>query len=187
MQIVATQIRVGMILNVDGDLYRVNKTQHVTPGKGVACMQTKLKNIINGKNLEKRFRSADRVERISVVSKKMQYLYDDPNGYYFMDNETFDQISLDNDFVGDKKWYLVEEESYSVAFHGETPVDIELPSSVEFTVTSAPPEIRKATASSSLRPIEVDNGMTVQAPAFIKEGDRIKVNTETGEYLERVK
>ena len=75
MQIVATQIRVGMILNVDGDLYRVNKTQHVTPGKGVACMQTKLKNIINGKNLEKRFRSADRVERISVVSKKMQYLH----------------------------------------------------------------------------------------------------------------
>ena len=117
----------------------------------------------------------------------MQYLYDDPNGYYFMDNETFDQISLDIDFVGDKKWYLVEEESYSVAFHGETPVDIELPSSVEFTVTSAPPEIRKATASSSLRPVEVDNGMTVQAPAFIIERDRIKVNTETGEYLERVK
>ena len=92
MQVVATQIRVGMILNLDGELYRVNKTQHVTPGKGVACMQTKLKNIVNGKNLEKRFRSADRVERVSVVSKQMQYLYDDPNGYYFMDNETFDQI-----------------------------------------------------------------------------------------------
>ena len=86
-----------------------------------------------------------------------------------------------------KKWYLTEEQSYNVAFHESTPVDIELPSSVEFTVTTAPPEIRKATASSSLRPIEVDNGMTVQAPAFIKEGDRIKVNTDTGEYIERVK
>ena len=187
MQVVATQIRVGMILNLDGELYRVNKTQHVTPGKGVACMQTKLKHIITGKNLDKRFRSADRVERVSVVSKQMQYLYDDPKGFYFMDNETFDQIELDVDFVGEKKWYLVEEQSYNIAFYESTPVDIELPASVEFEVTSAPPEIRKATASSSLRPVEVSNGMTVQAPAFIKEGDKIKVNTETGDYLERVK
>ena len=164
-QVVATQIRVGMILKVDGDLYKVNKTQHVTPGKGVACMQTKLKNIFNGKNLEKRFRS-DRVERVSVISKPMQYLYDDHQGFHFMDNETFEQVTLETDFVGDKKWYLTEEQSYNVAFHESTPVDIELPSSVEFTVTTAPPEIRKATASSSLRPIEVDNGMTVQAPAY---------------------
>ncbi len=186
-QVVATQIRVGMILKVDGDLYKVSKTQHVTPGKGVACMQTKLKNIFNGKNLEKRFRSADRVERVSVVSKPMQFLYDDPTGYHFMDSETFDQITLEADFVGDKKWYLTEEQEYSIAFYESTPVDIDLPASVEFVVTTAPPEIRKATASSSLRPIEVDNGMTVQAPAFIKEGDRIKVNTDTGEYIERVK
>jgi elongation factor P len=186
-QVVATQIRVGMILKVDGDLYKVNKTQHVTPGKGVACMQTKLKNIFNGKNLEKRFRSADKVERVSVVFKPMQYLYDDPNGFHFMDTESFDQVTLDTEFVSDKKWYLVEEHTYNVAFYESTPVDIELPSSVEFTVTSAPPEIRKATASSSLRPIEVDNGMTVQAPSFIKEGDRIKVNPDTGEYIERVK
>ena len=104
-----------------------------------------------------------------------------------MDSETFDQITLATDFVGDKKWYLAEEQIYNIAFYEETPVDIDLPASVEFTVTTAPPEIRKATASSSLRPIEVDNGMTVQAPAFIKEGDRIKVNTDTGEYIERVK
>ena len=187
MQVVATQIREGMILNLEGELYKVTKTQHVTPGKGVACMQTKLKNIINGKNLEKRFRSADRVERVSVISKSMQYLYDDPNGYHFMDLETYDQICLDTDFVGVKKWYLVEENTYQVAFHEVTPVDIDLPAAVEFTVTSAPPEIRKATASSSLRPVTVDNGMTVQAPAFIKEGDKIKVSTESGDYIERVK
>lgn len=185
--IVATQIRVGMVLNLDGELYRVNKTQHVTPGKGVACMQTKLKHILTGKNLDKRFRSADRVERISVQSRPMQYLYDDPQGFYFMNMETFDQIALDIDFIGDKKWYLVEEQVYNVAVYDETPVDIELPSSVEFTVVSAPPEIRKATASASLRPVEVDNGMTVQVPAFIKEGDRIRVNTGTGDYLERIK
>ena len=113
------------------------------------------------------------------------HLKDDPNGYYFMDTETFDQISLDVDFVGEK-WYLVEEQTYSIAFHESTPVDIELPASIEFEVTSSP-EIRKATASSSLRPVEVSNGMSVQAPAFIKEGDKIKVNTDTGEYLERVK
>ena len=186
-QIVATQIRVGMILLIDDDLYRVNKTHHVTPGKGVACMQTKLKNIINGKNLEKRFRSADRVTRVSVVSKPMQFLYHDPSGFHFMDMTSFDQITLSIEFIGKKKWYLTEETSYSMLFYETTPVDIELPASVELTVSVAPPEIRKATASASLRPVEVENGMTVHAPSFIKEGDRIKVNPNTGDYIERVK
>ena len=186
-QIVATQIRSGMILKLDQDLYRVIKTEHITPGKGVACMQTKLKNIINNKNLEKRFRSADRVERVSVVSKTMQFLYNDPTGYHFMDSETFDQLMLESEFVGEKKWYLIEEQQYQVLFYESTPVDIELPASVEFLVTFAPPEIKKATASASLRPVEVENGMTVNAPSFIKEGDRIKINTDSGDYIERVK
>ncbi|RAP34828.1 elongation factor P [Candidatus Marinamargulisbacteria bacterium SCGC AG-439-L15] len=187
MAINATQIRVGMILDLDGELYKVTWTQHVTPGKGVACMQTKLKNIMNGKNLEKRFRSSDRVERANLIEKQMQYLYSDNEDYFFMDTETFDQVQLGADLLDDAVQYLVEEQVYGVSFYDEQAVGITMPNSVELKVTEAPPEIRKATASSSLRPITLENGMVIQAPAFIKEGDMVKVNTESGEYIERVK
>lgn len=187
MNITATQIRVGNILNLEGELYRVTWTQHVTPGKGVACMQTKLKHIINGKNLEKRFRSADRVEKAHLEEKQMQYLYNDRQDYIFMDNETFDQTALPESLLEGAEKYLVEETVYPVQFHDEAPIGIDLPTHVQLRVTMAPPEVKKATATNSLRPVELENGMSVNAPAFIKEGDRIKLNTETGEYVERVK
>lgn len=187
MNITATQIRVGNILNLDGELYRVTWTQHVTPGKGVACMQTKLKNIINGKNLEKRFRSADRVEKAHLEERQMQYLYNDREDFIFMDNESFEQTTLPSNLLEGAEVYLVEETVYPVQFHEGTPLGIQLPTNVELKVTMAPPEVKKATATNSLRPIELENGMSVNAPAFVKEGDVIKVNTETGEYVERVK
>ncbi len=185
MQINALQIKVGNVLEIDGDLYRVTYTQHVTPGKGVACMQTKMKNIISGKNLEKRFRSAETAEKVSLTDSQMQYLYEGQDGYTFMDNETFHQIELSTDLVGDDHFFLVEGESYSVQFHEETPIGLGLPNSVELKVTYAPKEVRKATASASLRPVELENNMTVNAPVFIKEGDVIRVNTSTKEYMER--
>ncbi|MGE4170182.1 MAG: elongation factor P [Candidatus Margulisiibacteriota bacterium] len=187
MIIVATQIRVGMILNLEGELYRVNWTQHVTPGKGVACMQTKLKHIMNGKNLEQRFRSADKVEKAELETHDMQYLYEDSDGLVFMDNSTFEQVTISKDLIGDGFSFMTEGVSYLVTFFESTPVGIELPKTLDFKVTVAPPEVRKATASASLRPIEIENGMTIQAPTFIKEGDIVRVNTETGEYLERVR
>ena len=185
--IVATQIRVGMILNVDDELYRVTWTQHVTPGKGVACMQTKLKGVLNGKNLEKRFRSADRVEQARLIERPMQFLYEEPDALVFMDEESFEQYSLPLDRVGDEKAFLKEGEVFSIGLYEDQPLVLTLPKSMVLEVTDAPPEIRKATASSSLRPIGLANGMTVQAPAFIKPGDMVKVNTETMEYIERVK
>lgn len=188
MNIVATQIRTGMILKVEGELYRVTYTQHVTPGKGVACMQTKLKNIISGKNLEKRFRSADKAEKVDVVNKQMQYLYEDQGGYVFMDMTDFDQLTLSSDVVSEEMaCFLAEEEQYTIQFYEDSPIGLELPTNVDLRVTMAPPEIKKATATSSLRPVELENGLTVQAPAFIKEGDIIRVNTDTKEYVERVK
>ncbi|RAP38890.1 elongation factor P [Candidatus Marinamargulisbacteria bacterium SCGC AAA071-K20] len=187
MQINATQIREGMILVIDEELYKVNYTIHRTPGKGNACMQTKLKNIVSGRNLEKRFLSSERVEKAVLDTRKMQYLYSDGEGYVFMDNETFDQITLSQELMGESNKYLKESDNYSVTFYEDGPVGIELPKTIEIKVTVAPPEVKKATASASLRPVELENGMTVNAPTFIKEGDMIKINTETNEYLERVK
>ncbi|MBT5855636.1 elongation factor P [bacterium] len=187
MQIIATQIRVGMILDIEGDLYKVTYTQHVTPGKGVACMQTKLKNVVTGKNLEKRFRSADKAERANLETRQMQYLYADQDGFIFMDNESYEQTNVPKDLIGDQAGFLAEEQTYAVSFYEETIVGVDFPPSVVLKVVVAPPEIKKATAAASLRPVEVENGMSVNAPSFIKEGDLIRVNTETGDYIERAK
>lgn len=187
MQINATQIREGMVLIVDGELYRVTWKMHRTPGKGNACMQTKLKHIINGRNLEKRFLSSERVEKASLDTKSMQYLYNDGTNFIFMDNETFDQIEVSKDIIGASDTFLKEELDYNITFYQDNIVGLDLPTTMDLKVTVAPPEIRKATAASSLRPIELENGLTVNAPAFIKEGDIVKINTETLEYLERVK
>ena len=187
MQINATLIREGMILIIDSELYRVTWKMHRTPGKGNACMQTKLKNIINGRNLEKRFLSSERVEKAQLETRSMQFLYKDGTGYVFMDNENFEQITLNDDLLEGAAQFLKEEINYVVTFHDGNPVGLDLPKHMEIKVTYAPPEVKKATASASLRPVELENGMTINAPTFIKEGDILKVNTETNEYMERVK
>jgi elongation factor P len=187
MQINATQIREGMVLIVDGELYRVTWKMHRTPGKGNACMQTKLKHIVNGRNLEKRYLSSERVEKASLDTKSMQYLYNDGTNFIFMDNESFEQIEVSKDIIGGSDVFLKEELDYNITFYQNSIVGLDLPNTMELKVTVAPPEIRKATAASSLRPIELENGLTVNAPAFIKEGDIVKINTESLEYLERVK
>ncbi len=186
MQINATQIRDGMILEIDSELYRVLSTMHRTPGKGNACMQTRLKNIQNGKNLEKRFLSSERVEKAELRTQAMQYLYKEGNDFIFMNSETFDQIPLSEEMLGTGKHFLTDGEEYPVTFHDESPVGIELPQSVNLKVVSAPPVIKKATATASLGPVELENGMTVNAPGFVKAGDMIKINIETMEYIERV-
>jgi len=187
MQINATQIREGMILIIDGELYRVTWNMHRTPGKGNACMQTKLKNIVNGRNLEKRFLSNERVEKASLESRSMQFLYNDNDGFVFMDNESFEQFTVNEETIGECSKYLKDNEDYTLTFYDDSVVGLELPKTMVLTVTVAPPEIKKATATSSFRPVELENGMTVQGPGFLKEGDKIKVNTETNEYMERVK
>lgn len=187
MQINATQIREGMVLVIDNELYRVTWKMHRTPGKGNACMQTKLKNIVSGRNLEKRYLSNERLEKANLDTKDMQYLYKDSAGFVFMDNQTFEQHTLTTELVGDSEKFLKEETAYLITFFEGQIVGLDLPKTMNLKVTLAPPEVKKATASASLRPVEVENGITVNAPSFIKEGDIIKVNTETGEYMERLK
>lgn len=187
MQINATQIREGMVLIVDNELYRVTWKMHRTPGKGNACMQTKLKHIVNGRNLEKRFLSSERVEKATLDARPMNYLYKDGTGFIFMDLGTFDQITIESSLIGESEKFLKEEIEYQVTFYDDQPVGLELPKMMNLVVTYAPPEVRKATASASLRPITCENDIDVNAPTFIKEGDVIRINTETGEYVERVK
>jgi elongation factor P len=186
MIINATQIREGMILNIDKELYRVTWTMHRTPGKGNACMQTKLKSVSAGKNLEKRFLSNERVEKADLETRKMQYLYQDGEDFIFMDNETYDQFPLPLELIGDFSKFLEENANYGVTYYEENPVGIELPKNISLKVTMSPPEIKKATATSTTKTVELENGLEVQAPGFIKEGDTIKINTETLEYIERV-
>ncbi|MFA5879194.1 MAG: elongation factor P [Candidatus Margulisiibacteriota bacterium] len=186
MLITATQIRTGMILNFEGELYRVSWMEHVTPGKGVACVQTKLKNIINGKNLENRFRSNDKVDKAELETHEMQFLYSEPSGYVFMNNADYEQHSLPKELVGDTAKFLVEGTNYFVSFYNQDPIGVDFPSSVELKVLSAPPEIKKATVTNVLRPVLCENNISVNAPAFIKEGDVIRVNTTDGSYIERV-
>lgn len=185
MQINATQIRTGMVLVLDNELYRVTWTMHRTPGKGNACMQTKLKHIINGKNMEKRFLSSERVEKASLDGRDMQFLYAEGDSLNFMDNENFEQTVINGDLVGDGVKFLVEGASYPVTFFEGTPVGVSLPLTITLKVTMAPPEIKKATATNSMRPVELENGMSVNAPGFIKEGDMVKISTDTCEYVER--
>ena len=187
MQINATQIREGMVLIVDNELYRVTWKMHRTPGKGNACMQTKLKHIVNGRNLEKRFLSSERVEKATLDTRSMQFLYTDADAFIFMDSETYEQIHIPKDIVGESQKFLKEDVSYEITFYDDQIVGLDLPKSMELLVTYAPPEIKKATASASLRPIMCENDIEVYAPSFIKAGDKIKINTETGDYVERVK
>ena len=168
MVINATQVRVGMILVINETLYQVTWCMHRTPGKGDACMQTKLKNIKTGKNSEFRFRSSDKVEKASLSSKAMQYLYADGDGFVFMDNESFEQITLLSDLISGREKFLTEGSNYDITFFEKDPVGLALPKTMSFNVVTAPPEIKKATANSSLRPITLENDMVVQAPGFIK-------------------
>ena len=187
MIINATQVREGMVLVIEGELCRVTWTMHRTPGKGNAVMQTKLKNILTGKNTEARFMSSERVEKADLETRTMQYLYPEADGHVFMDDETFEQHTLNNDLIGEEtSQYLTEGQGYSVTYYQDQAVGIELPKSMEFKVISAPPEVKRATATNSQRAITLERGITVNAPGFIKEGDVVRINTETGEYMERV-
>ncbi len=186
MIINALQIREGMVLQIEGELYRVTWTMHRTPGKGNAVMQTKLKNIITGKNQDQRFMSSERVEKADLETREYQFLYIDGDDYIFMDNATFEQQPLPNELIGESAKYLIEGETYLVTFYQERAVGIDLPKTMVLRVISAPPEIKKATATNSMRPVELERNIIINAPGFVQEGDLIRFNTETDTYMERV-
>ena len=174
-----------MIIKVDNKLFRIFDRQHVTPGNLRGFVRIKMRNIQNGSMAEEKFRSEDIVERVSLEQKEMQYLYNDADGYHFMDMTTYDQVRLQPDLLGDMVGFLKPEMSVEVEFYGENPIGIELPQTVDLLVTQTMPAIKGATATNQTKPATLETGVVIQVPPFIGEGDMIRVNTETGEYQTR--
>jgi elongation factor P len=187
MKLKATQLRKGMIIEFNNDLYQLTDVMHVTPGKGQASVQTKMKNIKTGTNAEYRFRSDETAIKASMENKEMEYLYEDGNSYYFMDIETFDQIPINTEMIGDDKYYLLPNTKVSINFYQNQAIGIELPGTVILKVTETEPTLKTATVTSSYKPAVLETGLKTQVPPFISEGELIKVDTSDGRYLERAK
>jgi elongation factor P len=183
--LLATQLRKGMIVKIDNKLFRIFDRQHVTPGNLRGFVRVKMRNIQSGTMAEEKFRSEDIVERVALEQKEMQYLYNDGDGYHFMDTVSYDQVQLSADLLGDSVGFLKPEMSVEVEFFGENPIGVELPQTVDLKVVSTMPAIKGATATNQTKPATLETGVVIQVPPFIGEGDVIRVNTETGEYQTR--
>jgi elongation factor P len=184
MSIPATQMRPGMLIKHNDQLHLVFAVEHRTPGNLRAFIQAKLKNVRTGAMFTERFRSPDPIERVRVEETKMEFLYNDGDDYYFMD-ESFEQTVLKHDTLGDAVEYLTPNLSINVSFHDGKAVGIELPTYVEMTVVTTEPGIKSATASSVSKPATMETGLVVQVPAFINEGEKIRVDTAEGAYMSR--
>ena len=187
MKLKATQLRRGMIIEYNDDLYRLTEVYHNTPGKGQASVQTKMKNIRSGVNAEKRFRSDETAIKASLESKEMEFLYQDGDDYFFMDTTTFEQIPLRRELLEDNIYYLIPNLRVMINFYQNYPVSIELPGSVELQIVETEPTLKGATVTSSYKPAVTETGLKIQIPPFISEGETIRVDTSDGKYLERVK
>jgi elongation factor P len=183
----ANDIRRGMIIIHNGVPHRVMDFQHRTPGNLRAFVQAKLRNLRNGASSEVRFSSTENIERASLEEHEMEFLYSDPEMHHFMNTETYEQIALDSESLGDAINYLVAGTKIQVEFFEGSPMGVELPPAVELTVVETQPEMKGATASNSPKPAKLETGVTVQVPPFIKQGDRIRVDPAKGVYLERAK
>ncbi len=182
----ATQLKKGMCIKHDNDLWRIVSTQHLTPGNWRGMVQTKIRNLKTGAISEHRFRSEDRVERAILDETEMEYLYQDGDMYHFMNNETFEQVGLSDEVLGDAVQYLIPNIKLAIEFYEGRPVGIELPLTVEMKVLETEPGIKGASVSNVGKPAKMETGLVVQVPAFINEGDVIRIDTATGAYIERV-
>ena len=181
----ANDLRRGMAINYNGDISVVLDMQHRTPGNLRAFVQATLRSIRTGKSSDVRFSSTEKIESVPMISKKMEFSYKDGADYVFTDPDTYETVTLAHELVGDAKNYLVENGVVTVTFVEEKAVTVEIPSSVILTVTDAPEGIRGDSANNVQKPIIMETGITVQAPLFIKTGEKIKIDTRTGKYMER--
>jgi len=187
MKIKAIEIRKGNVLLHNNELCKVTESIHVTPGKGAALMQVKMKRLKDASNVEERFRPSESVEKATITTQEMQYLYNDGENFYFMNNETYEQIGISAEFIGEQTAFLVDEMIVMVEMYENTPIGIELPPSVELEIMETEPSMKGATVSSSYKPAKLENGVDIQVPPFLETGDRIRVDTREIKYIERVK
>ncbi|HVL50739.1 MAG TPA: elongation factor P [Actinomycetota bacterium] len=180
-------MRPGQTLDLDGELYNIIKYEHHKPGKGGAMVRTKLKSIKNGAVVDRTFRADEKVNLARLDKREMQYLYSDESGYVFMDNETYDQITIERDFLGDLAGYLKEEQVVTVQLYQGTPTGVDLPATVELVVTQTDPGLQGDRSSAGNKPAVLETGATVMVPLFLQQGEKIRIDTRTGQYVTRVK
>jgi len=184
--IAATHLRPGMVVKFNGELFSIFSVFHRTPGNLRGFVQAKMRNLRSGAMLEHRFSSEDRVERAALEQHSMEYLYDDGEYYYFMNSETFEQMHLTKDLLGDAVHYLAPQLAVIVEFFEGKPISVELPPTVDLAVVETEPALRGATVSNVTKPAKLETGLVVQVPPFVNAGDRIRVSTAEGAYQERV-
>jgi elongation factor P len=181
----ATRLKKGMLVKIGADLFRVLELQHVTPGNLRGFVRIKFRNIRNGSLSDQKLRSEDTLDRAVLDEREMQYLYKDGESFHFMDTASFEQLHIDAEALGESVDYLMPDALIKVEFYGEEPVGIELPPTVDLTVEDTAPGIKGATASNQIKPARLETGLVVNVPPFVNTGDKVRVSTETGEYLSR--
>jgi len=182
----ASEFRNGVTIELDGDIFIIIEFQHVKPGKGAAFVRTKLKNLISGGVTERTFRPTEKMNRAHIERKDMQYLYNDGQLYHFMDTESFEQDAVNAEDIGDSLKFVKENEMVKILSHNGKVFGIEPPTFVELEIVETEPGFKGDTATGAIKPAQVETGATVNVPLFLSTGDRIKIDTRTGEYLGRV-
>jgi elongation factor P len=178
-------MRPGQTLELDGNLFTIVNYQHVKPGKGQAFVKTKLKNIKSGAVVDRTFRADEKVNLAVLDKREMQFLYEDDSGLVFMDNETYEQVHVDPSFLGDARAFLKDGTVCMVPVYEGTPIGAEMPVSIELEITETEPGMKGDRVSGALKPATVETGAVVQVPLFVEKGERIKVDTRSGEYMSR--
>lgn len=185
IMISTSDFKTGLTIEIDGDPFQVVDFQHVKPGKGAAFVRAKLRNLKAGSTIERTFRAGEKVAKANVERKEMQYLYNDGGSYVFMDNDTFEQINVEESSLDGAEKYLVENMNCTVAFHHGKIIALDLPISVVLEVVETEPGIKGDTATGGTKSAKLQTGISIQVPFFVNQGDKIKIDTRTGHYLER--
>ena len=180
-------IRPGFVIVYNKELYRVMTAEHRTPGNKRAFCQAKLRNLKNGTQTEVKFRADEDIERVTLEQAEMEYLYSDASGYCFMNSETYEQMFIDDEIIGDAKQFLRPNTKVKIEFHEDKPIGLERPETVDLTVEETEPQMKGATASGSGKPATLETGLVVTVPQFVDVGEKVRVSTSSGDYLERVK
>ncbi len=181
------EFKKGLKVELEGVPYTIVEFQHVKPGKGGAFVRTKLKSLLTGRVLDQTFRSGEKVKKPDLMERDMQFLYREGDRFSMMDNENYEQIMLTEEQVGEARLYLIDNLDVKVLFFNQQPVGVEIPLFVELAVAQTEPGVKGDTAAGGTKPATLESGVTIQVPLFINEGDRVKVDTRTGSYIERVK
>jgi len=181
-----SEFKKGAKLEIDGNPYEIVEYEHVKPGKGQAFVRLKIKNLMTGNTVEKTYKSGTKLKKADVEEHKMQYLYKDANGYNFMDTSSYEQYTVSEEVMGDASKFIRDNETVSVMLYNKVPIGVNLPNFVELKVVSTEPGFKGDTAATGSKPAKLETGATVNVPFFLKEGETIRIDTRTGEYIERV-